>query len=235
LTRRGFFVCENPRKPGWELEPLAPEGFRLLGWRQSREDEIDAGVGDELASIFARALTRVALVTFPRSTDPQAETPVSFTSEDRIQILRPTGWRERLRVIASHSPVALSERLPFRLLLVSTRRSDVVKTLFDGAAWSMQAQAILLGTPDAPAPTMDWRAYMSLQEHPVSRDALASLGLAAIVLPGVDGDVAGLTATTAEFERQVLSSIEHEAVRSGFEWRVLPEDSFADAMANREQ
>ncbi len=76
---------------------------------------------------------------------------------------------------------------------------------------------------------------MSLQEHPVSRDALASLGLAAIVLPGVDGDVAGLTATTAEFERQVLSSIEHEAVRSGFEWRVLPEDSFADAMANREQ
>ena len=56
------------------LEPLAPEGFRLLGWRQWREDEIDEGVGDELASLLARALTRVALVTFSRSSDPRAST-----------------------------------------------------------------------------------------------------------------------------------------------------------------
>ncbi len=75
---------------------------------------------------------------------------------------------------------------------------------------------------------------MSLNDRPVGPDVLASLGVAAIVRPGVDGDVAGIMSASDSFERQLLSSLEREASQSGFSWRVLPEDRFADELAGRE-
>ncbi|MGH8622501.1 MAG: hypothetical protein ACRET3_10210 [Burkholderiales bacterium] len=75
---------------------------------------------------------------------------------------------------------------------------------------------------------------MSLNDRPVGHDFLASLGMAAIVRPGVDGDVAGIISASNSFERQLLESIEGEAHQAGFSWRVLPEDSFGDELARRE-
>ena len=167
-TRRAILLCENPRSAHWRLEPPLSGRFVLLGWRHSREDEIEGGVPDDVASLLARSLTRVALVTFPSG----GSEPVAFTSEDHVRTLRPTRWRDRLRVIVSYSPLAFGGRLHFRFLLVSSRRPDVVKTLFDGVSWSMQAQAIFLSAPDAPAPTIDWRTFMSLQRRAIDRDAL---------------------------------------------------------------
>src|SRR5438034_405797 len=61
-TRRVILLCETPRMAGWQLEPLLSGRFVLLGWQHSREDDMEGGLPDDVASLLARSLTRVALV-----------------------------------------------------------------------------------------------------------------------------------------------------------------------------
>lgn len=232
-TQKAILVCENPRREWWQLDTIISGRFVRLGWQQSLEDAMDGGVPDDVASLLARSMTSVALVTFPRSPESGAVIPVTFKSEDHVRTLRPTAWGDRLRAALSHSPLAVSSRLPSSVLLVSTRRPDVAKTLFHdgGFPWSTQGQVVLLSAPDVPPRAIDWRTLIALNDRPVGPDALASLRVDAIVRPGVDGDVAGIMSASDSFERQLLGSIEREAGQSGFSWRVLSEDAFAEELS----
>ena len=226
ITKRAMLVCPRPRAANWQLEPPAIGRFVLLGWQVSPDHDRDGGVPDEIASVLARSLTRVALVTFPRSS--LAETATSW--EEHVRTLQPTGWGERLR--------DAFERRPSRFFLVSTHSPDIAKTLFHdgGFPWGMQGQVILLGAPDARPPEIDRRTLLSLitdANRPLDLDALGSMGVAAIVRPGVDGDVAGLMSSTEALERQILSAIHDDAVRVGLDWRVLSEDAFGEQLAAR--
>lgn len=228
-TRKVLLLCESPRGAQWQLEPPTHGSLVLLGWRVPDQD-IEGGVPDEVASLLARALTRVAIVTFWCCREPAA------SSEDRVRIVQAPGRGERSWAAFSRVPLWPGpSRFPSKVILVSTRRPDVAKTLFNDAdfPWWGQGQVILLSSPAAPPPAIAWRTLQSLFEatQPVDLGALAAIGVAAIVRPGVDGAVAGIMASTEEFERRLLSSIESEAGGFGFDWLVVPEDAFAEELS----
>jgi hypothetical protein len=62
---------------------------------------------------------------------------------------------------------------------------------------------------------------------PITSDALTALDAQALVLPGVDGDVAALVSSTVEIEAKMLAALRMEAELGDFDWRVLNEEDFA--------
>jgi hypothetical protein len=193
----------------------------LIGWRVQPEERIDAGVPREVAGVLARALAGTALVTFPTSE------PCATTSEtDTVQVLEATGVFRRLRDHAS--------RTPSRIFLVSTRQAETVRALFEDGLfpWWMQGTLALLGAPQALAPRIARERLLSIMDlPPVDWSSLSELGVAAVLVPGVDGDVAALFSSASEFEGRFLSALEREARAADFEWVVsASEDDFAEQL-----
>jgi hypothetical protein len=220
-SQKAVLVCHQPREPKWRLQPPVSGTLMLVDQRAPLDQEREAGVPDEVASLLARALTDVALVSFPCSSERVS------TDKDHVRVLGPTGLRERLESAFSGAPS--------RVVFVSTRQPDVTKTLFDDAAfpWWLQGQIAVLSAPDAPPPRVDRRALLGLIEplHSVDLEALSFQGVAGLMRPGVDGDVAGILASTSDFERQVQEAIRNEAVARGIEWQVVSEDAFTEQLA----
>ena len=123
--RNAILLCEEAQEPKWQLQPPPSGRLALVGWRLA-EERVDAGVPDEVASLLARALTAVALVSFPSSSEPTG------AGKTVARPLEPAGRKERLRSVLS--------RGPSRFFLVSTRGPEVAKSLFEDPAfpWWLQ-------------------------------------------------------------------------------------------------
>lgn len=98
-----------------------------------------------------------------------------------------------------------------------------------GYPWWLQGQVLLLSPPDAAPPVIERHQLLDLFEEDWSREVatLAAAGVAGIVRPGVDGDLAGLLSFTTGFEDALLAALEHEARGASFEWSVVAEEAFA--------
>ena len=220
-----IFACRDARGPHWQLGPLPPAHGRLtlIGWSQQPEQH-DAGVPEDVARVLARSLTSVARVTFPSSVvRPSATTVWSHVADDLTRVLD-TGH------IISRVGAKLRGR-PAAIALTSTRQPDTALHLFDdtGFPWWMQGQVVLLSGAETPPPDIDSDALFALfeAEWTESASSLAAAGIAGIMRPGVDGDVAGLLSLTDAFESVVLAALERETLRAGLEWSLLSEDALA--------
>jgi hypothetical protein len=225
VTRTSIFACRAARGRQWQLGPLPPARGRLtlIGWSQPAGGR-DAGVPEEVARVLARALTSVARVTFPSSLESPAATTVwSPLDNDMFRVLTGKGFGGRI--------MAKLKGTPPHIALMSTRRPETARRLFDDAGfpWWLQGQVVLLSEPDAPPPEIDGETLLSLfgEEWTTRAASLAPAGVEGFVRPGVDGDVAGLLTLADPFEQVVLAALERETQLAGFDWEQLLESEFA--------
>ena len=224
MTHTSIFACRDPRGLHWQLGPLPPVTGRLtlVGWSETTSRH-DAGVPEEVSRVLARALTSIARVTFPSAAAEGATGVWSPLGDDLVRVLTGKGVADRV--------VAKLRGRPSDVVLLSTRRPETAMRLFDDASfpWWMQGQVVLLSGPEAPPPDIDEDALLALfgQDWTKRAAPLAAAGIAGIMRPGVDGDVAGLLSLRDEFEPVVLDTLERETRLAGFEWALLPEEAFA--------
>jgi hypothetical protein len=209
---KGFLLCENPEPTRWRLTAPLQGNLWILGWRRMPEYEIEGGVPDEVAEILAKSLTSTALVTFP-SKEP------AIGIGDNVQRID-AGLLESLE--------AAFLRIPGAFNLISTTKPESAKCLFNagGFPWYLQGQIILLSPHGSQPPVFDRKTLFSVMEANLHSDfkMLSSIGVQAMIYPGVDGDVVGIASSSQAFESEVLRTIESEAIRSGFSWQVVAED-----------
>ena len=183
----------------------------------------------DVAMVMARAFTSVARVTFLCTSESDGVTDGwTQLGEEFVRTMRKSGLAGFIR--------RFIDRIPRNAALMCTRRPEIVLRLFDDPAfpWWMQGQVVLLSTPEAGPPELDSEFLISLvdkDDWSNQEKILSEAGILGIVRPGVDGDVAGLLSLASSFEPIVLSALEEESARAGFEWDVLDEDMFSVRLA----
>jgi hypothetical protein len=226
VTRTAIFASVDAREPHWQLGHLPPKSgrFALIGWKEPG-DAIEAGVPEAVAQVLARAFTALARVMF--LADPAGLDGWTPLKGDAIKTLANEGLASRV--------AAKLRGAPSDIALVSTRHPETAMRLFDDAGfpWWQQGQIVLLVGEDAPhrdserADLGAWNKDTVLDlfdDDWTTRAApLASNGVAAVVRPGVDGDVAGLLALTEGFLHPALEAIARQARLAGFDWEMVPE------------
>lgn len=211
---KGFILCKNPESPNWQLNSPVQSDLWMLGWQILPEYEIEGGMPDEIAEILAKALTSTALVTFPTIDSVGA-------TGDCVQ---------RIEAGVIGSVAAAFSGTPGSFNLISTTNPETAKNLFNAGyfPWDLQGQIILLSPPGSQPPVLDRKTLFSVMDANLHTDfkLLSSVGVQAMIYPGVDGDLVGIVAASPAFENEILRAIEAEAVRSGFGWQVVTEDEF---------
>jgi hypothetical protein len=215
-----ILLCKAAREPCWQLPPPPSGTLGLIGWRLAQQ-EVDAGVPEDVASLLTRALTAVAWVTFPSSSEPTSSV------ETVVRPLEPAGVKERLDTVLS--------RAPSKFFLVSTRRPEVARSLFDDPAfpWWLQGQMVILTPADGPTPNLDRRSLLAMMNEAQwpAHETASAVGISALVRPGVDGDVVGIVASTEGFDQVLWDSIQREAARSSFTCEITTENQFTALLA----
>lgn len=204
-NQAAILACVDPVNAHWQLGPLPPAQGRMLliGWRLPLP-AVDSGVPEVVAAILARALTSVARVSFPVSDDA---------------------------AIALKGEAAIVK-------LVSTCEAETAVRMFadPGYPWHLQGQVALLSPLHSRAPKIDRKALLSLLSgHWTKPDGqlrqFHSLGILAVIRPGVDGDIGGVLSLSDGFANTLLEALECAAGNAQFAWFRLPEDDFANMLA----
>lgn len=205
------------------LGPLPPPRGEMLGVEVGTDD--DGALFAGFPELLARALTRVARVTFLREPiAPPLPKTWEARGEDHVLEL-PLGagraWTRRL-----------TERLGFAETrgLVSTRRPASAVALFESDYfwWNMQAQVVILSAPDAPPPPVSATLLDALFEDDwtVALGSIAEGGVVGGMRPGTDGVLAGIAALAPGFGDACLDAITREAEAANQPVRIVTNEDF---------
>jgi hypothetical protein len=227
-----LFVTHDGPGPQWQLgSPSSePAAFTLIGWNA---DPCDGAVSERVVDVLARSLTAFGRVTFPCSTITPAGTPGWQRMEGSDFIIRC-----RVRSFFDRLAAQFSGRAPIDLTLLSTIAEPAVRRLFDdsGFPWWLQSQFALLSAHGAVPPDFDQikfnPAMLFERKWPEYLGMLHCLGVQAIVLPGVDGDVAGLLFAANELRDRVETILSRCAQEFGMTLYRGSETEFAKALSS---
>ena len=218
-AEKAVLVCRESPPAHWGVRPPVSGTLSLIGWRTACEPAIDDGVPDEVALLLARALSAAAYVSF-------------VTTSEEIARAAETASRLEVGTARKVAAFVFGSRISGRYFLATTRRPDVAKHLFSdpGMSWSLQSQVVLLGERGAPA--LEGRTLWTLHAtSPIDFALLAPHGIHAAVMPGVDGDVAGLVSRSPAAEQAILGFVETEARGAGYAYETVSHEAFADRLA----
>jgi hypothetical protein len=196
--------------------PAGNPPFLLIGWTSSAEAERDGGVPEVAALVLVRAFSRLGPLTYLRSSQPV------HASSGSSRSLAPSGIRARVN--------AALGREPGKCWSVTTSDPAQAVELFSdpGFPWWMQAQLLIVsGEPPSPEPSREALVRVIDPAVALSAPELSALGACAIVRPGVDGDVAGITCRDAEVENALLAALTSEASAAGGDCFEVDEHVFA--------
>jgi hypothetical protein len=185
----------------WRL-PVAVGDRCLIGWKVM-PDAVDAGPPDVVERLLMEVLCRQGAVAVPVAIRPPAGQALVAR---RWELHRHFDW------------------------VTTTDPQEARQRIFDGDhfSWSEQAQvAILLR---AGAPVSLGAEHLDLATQPSLFASLAAAGATGVLLPGVDGAVAGLYLFTPERSAIVRADLEAEAQRVGGRCVVLNEEAFAELL-----
>lgn len=220
MSGESLLVTEGPVEPIWELDwqSLGAEYMALLGWTM-REPSRDAGLSPCIASLLARACCRVATVSFLSSAVPaDAGSRWRAVTAGAVCRLSSSGfWHRR--------------EFPF----LATRDEQVAVRVFEDShfQWTLCAQVILLSRPSESLPALEWARIHGLFERPVSTtwSGLRNMGVTALMLPGVDGDVAGLYCTES-FGPELLDGFQAACASSGVSFERVGEGELRERLVS---
>ena len=220
--RKVLVGTRGPLALPWQVAMPADDlPFLLLGWRVGPELEREGGMSDSVGLLLSGALLRVGVVSYPSSSLP------SSSPSTRVRLMNADGIGERIRAVLS--------RTPSKMWLVTVTSPSEACQLFDdpGFPWWMQGQIGLLSARDS-AVDLDRATLLKLMDpmRPVRRAELLDLSLKAVVLPGVDGDVAAIVSIDAKTDAAIVAAIEASARESGYQWSIAPEAELAHVLSD---
>ena len=228
--KNSIFACLNPVQNIWQLGrlPLASGTLVLIGWR-TYPTPVDGRMPETVGEVLARAMTSAANVVFLSSNAKDAvTTDWKIVGDNLVCALKEESLIKRALNSLSNAPSTI--------VLLSTRKPDVVIRLFDDAAypWWMQGQIALLSELEQPMPKINRQTLLSLFEDDWTQNALTlkKLGIQSVLRPGVDGSVTGFLFLTADFGSRFLKTLENESRAAGFDWNTLSETDFALSLAD---
>ncbi len=230
MTRTTIAICRDPKGLNQQLVPLLPAigTITLIGWKQTPEP-VDGGVPSDVAIMMARSFASVARVTFFGTSEAGVTSEDwSPLNEDLVRAVSKRGLIDRVQ--------KLIDRIPSNAVLISTRQAKTAVRLFDEPAfpWWLEGQVVLLSSAEGPPPLLDGKSAISLLDngdHSRQREICLDAGILGLIRPGIDGDVAGFLSLDSSVEARLLSALEDESRRSGFDWSVLCKDEFTASLA----
>ncbi|MEO6599771.1 MAG: hypothetical protein ABIQ16_07860 [Polyangiaceae bacterium] len=185
---RRLLLCPGFIGEEWRLPVRQAAGTRLLVAWSTTEQRIDAGVPDFAAEAMTNAWFRSAAVTYPIAVRPPTGAP-----------MLPRKWQ-----LGRHFEWATARSA----MQARTQIFDA-----DYFSWAQEGQVVILSPLGAPLRAT--QAHLEVANDPTVFEQLASAGALGVVLPGVDGQVAGLYSFTAAFERSVCLALEAAAAEQG--------------------
>ena len=118
-----------------------------------------------------------------------------------------------------------------RFTMVSTTDPSVAIALFDDAtySWTQQGQLAMLSGEDTPAPDLTAEQIRALIES-LSPGIAQQAGFTGMLLPGVDGDVAGLWIFDPVAKRQLMKALLRWCEAAGYRLTNTTEDEFRESL-----
>lgn len=186
----------------WQL-PLGPAEVQrcLVGWKVAPA-AVDAGPPPAVALLLAAVLCRTGPVTFASALAP----PVGAALLHRK-------WR-------------LGRHFEWKTTHDANAVQDAADGIFDAGffSWTKQAQVVVLSAP-GPAPSLDER-HLEVLGDPAAFADLPRAGAVGVLLPGVDGDVAGLYFFTPAAAQAFREELARTIQQAGAEILVATGDEF---------
>ena len=121
-----------------------------------------------------------------------------------------------------------------RISFVHAREREGVRSAFDDAYfdWSQKQQCLFLSPTQAPPPELSENDLIRVLQSKTLYE-LTDLGVNGLVLPGVDGDVAGIYTFTQDLQHQLLGDIGAACDEAGSRLQFVSEVEFIEALATR--
>jgi hypothetical protein len=187
MERWTLLLAPQFSEPRWRLPTPAVGDRWLIGWKVI-PDAVDAGPPDVVARLLMKVLCRQAAIAVP------------------VAIRPPTGQALVARRWELHRHFEW---------ITSTDPDEARQRIFDGDhfSWSEQAQVAILLLRGAPVSLS--AEHLDLAAQPSLFASLAAAGAGGVLLPGVDGAVAGLYLFAPEWSAIVRGDLEAEAQRTG--------------------
>ena len=136
--------------------------------------------------------------------------------------------------LASHALVSFATGVRGHVSFVhASRPEDVLQAFAEPYFnWSRRAQVIFLSAAESEPPALSER-HLRLAYESEAFDVLSSIGVTGLLLPGVDGDVAGLYAFSRNLGDRLTSGFKKACADVGADWRSVSESELRELLARR--
>jgi hypothetical protein len=192
-----FFLCRNYEELIWELPIRVAHGWRRgLLGWSLAARSIDAGVPGRVAHLLATVLVRHAVVIFPSGTGRRPLLSRKWIAGRDFSFIHATQADEAVRLFNAKN--------------------------FE---WSIGAQTVFLSPIGAPPPILA-EAHLDLARDGDNLDRLALAGVVGLLLPGVDGQVAGLYTFGDDLWNNLIVDLSGLSAAMGMVWREVSEIEF---------
>ena len=119
-----------------------------------------------------------------------------------------------------------------RVSFVHARENEGVRSAFDDAYfdWSQKHQCLFLSPTEAPPPQLSENDLIRVRRGE-ALDEVTNVGVNGLVLPGVDGDVAGLYTFSQHLQTQILDDLSDACNKAGTHLQFVSEVELIEALA----
>jgi hypothetical protein len=135
--------------------------------------------------------------------------------------------------LVKHALVTFPTRAKGRVRLVHASHADDVRRAFDTEYfdWTQRGQVMFLSPPDSSPPEIS-ESHLAMTQDGARLHTLAAIGVTGVVLPGVDGDVAGIYTFAGGLQDALLSSLRMACAGVGATCRVVTDAELAEELAD---
>jgi hypothetical protein len=135
--------------------------------------------------------------------------------------------------LVKHALVTFPTRTGGRVRFVHASHADDVRRAFDTEYfdWTQRGQVMFLSPPDSPPPKIS-ESHLDIAQDGARLHTLAGMGVTGVVLPGVDGDVAGIYTFAGGLQDALLTSLRIVCADVGATCRVVTGAELAEELAD---
>lgn len=134
--------------------------------------------------------------------------------------------------VLKHFLVTFPTRQGRQISFVHSRDSGSIRSAFedDYFDWTQKHQCLFLSPIEAPPPQIS-QSDLMLVRRGESMDEISRVGVKGLVLPGVDGDVAGIYTFSPDLQARLLGDIGDACNEAGSHLQFVSEIELIDALA----
>lgn len=121
-----------------------------------------------------------------------------------------------------------------RISFANARKTEALRPAFDDPYfdWSQKQQCLFLSPTEAPPPQLSEKDLNRVRQNKALYE-VSDLGVNGVVLPGVDGDVAGIYTFSPPLQHQVLDDLSDACDEAGTHLQFVSEVELIEALARQ--